>query len=372
MNLRGQFNFIWIFAILAGGTMRSKASRGFWGSVVRGLGRQPCCPTGSAWKNVKGQFNFIWIFAILAGGTILVLAIWGAVQTGDTLRFASDTEVGKSISIITDPLQAGFAEGSFGKILFRQETRLNNICLADGRFGKNDISIATRSGVGEEWNMAGGATSIHNKYIFSEEENVGRDYYVFSKPFEFPYEINDLIFLMSDRYCFLNAPNNIEDEILGLGIENIVLENCSIEDKVVCFGGPQAGMSSRQPGQECDSIVYGSCSGGCDSPYDPGVVFKSRGELEYVGSLMWGAIFSDSAVYTCNVERLMFRTGKTAEIFLEKARLMDARGCNTRMEGDLINWIGKVNVAGMDDLISIESLARELERKNNQEACGMW
>jgi hypothetical protein len=320
----------------------------------------------------KGQFNFVWIFAILAGGTILVLAIWGATQTGDTLRFASDTEVGKSISIITDPLQAGFAEGSFGKILFRQETRLNNICLADGRFGKNDISIATRSGIGEEWNMAGGAISIHNKYIFSEEENVGRDYYVFSKPFEFPYEINDLIFLMSDRYCFLDSPADIKDEILGLGIENIVLENCGAEDKVVCFGGPRADMSSRQPGQECDSVVYGSCLRDCDSPYDYGTVSKSSGELEYAGSLMWGAIFSDRSIYACNVERLMFRTGKIAEILLEKAKLMDARGCNTRMEGDLINWIGKSSVAGMDDLMFIENIAKDLEKTNSREVCGMW
>ena len=130
--------------------------------------------------NKKAQFNFVWIFAILAGGTILVLAIWGAVQAGDTSGYGSDTAAAKSISILTDPLQAGFAEGSFGKIIFRQETRINNICLNDGEFGENGISVATRSGIGEEWSFPGGTTSIYNKYIVSEERGEGFDFYVFS------------------------------------------------------------------------------------------------------------------------------------------------------------------------------------------------
>lgn len=310
----------------------------------------------------RGQFNFVWIFAILAGGTILVLAIWGAMQTGDTLRYGSDTKAAKSISILTDPLQAGFAEGSFGKIMFQQETRLNNICLADGRFGKNDISIASRSGVGSEWNLAGGASSVYNKYIFSKEKNEGFDYYVFSKPFEFPYKVSDLIFLTSGSFCFLNAPENIEDEILGLGIENIVLDNCSSGDERVCFGG----------GLDCDSIVYGSCSGNCDSVYDYGVVSKGLGDLRYVGSLMWGAIFSDKAVYECNVERLMFRAGNIAEIFSEKADLMDARDCGTNLKGDLVVWADMIRNATSDDLILMKGFADDLGRKNDREMCGLW
>jgi len=135
--------------------------------------------------NSKGQFSFVWIFAILAGGAILALAIWGATQAGSSLRYQGDSEVAKSISILTDPMQSGFAEGSFGKISFQQGTRINNIC-SDFEFGKNDISVATHSRVGEEWERAGVATAVHNKYIFSEEINQGLDYYVFSKSLYFP------------------------------------------------------------------------------------------------------------------------------------------------------------------------------------------
>ena len=310
----------------------------------------------------KGEFSFVWIFSILAGGAILVLAIYGAVQTGDTLRYGSDTVSAKSISILTDPLQAGFAEGSFGKIVFRQETRINNICLNDGKFGQNDISVATRSDVGEEWNFGGGASSVHNKYIFSEEQDEGFDFYVFSKPFEFPYEVSDLIFMSSGRYCFVNAPEEIEDEISSLGVENIIFGNCTAMDERVCFGG----------GSDCDMIVYGSCIGGCDSIYDEGVVAKGSEELKYVGNLIWGAIFSDKDVYDCNVERLMFRTGNIAKIFAEKADLMDARGCGTNLKGDLVAWSVMTEGATSNGLTGLVGTADDLGRRNDREDCGVW
>ena len=66
----------------------------------------------------RGQFNFVWLFAIVAGGAILFLAVYGALRFGETAEFQSATEVAKSIAIITDPLQAGFAEGSLVRFCF--------------------------------------------------------------------------------------------------------------------------------------------------------------------------------------------------------------------------------------------------------------
>lgn len=310
----------------------------------------------------KGQFNFVWLFAIIVGGAILFLAVYGAVKTGDSARFQSDTEIAKSISVITDPLQAGFSEGSFGRISFRQETRINNVCFS-GEFGKNDISVATRSDVGEEWSMPGGATSIHNKYIFSSTKNSGKDYYVFSKPFKFPYKVADLIFLIPDNYCFLNAPDEIADEILGLNVPNVEIENCTLANALnVCFGN----------GNDCDVIVYGVCRSGCDSVYDEGTVVKGSDDMKYVGNLMYAAIFSDKLIYDCNVERLMYRAGKIAEEFAEKADLMDARNCNTNMKPDLVVWNGLVINASASNLMSLRTMANNIENKNNRELCGIW
>ena len=310
----------------------------------------------------RGQFNFVWLFAIIVGGAILVLAIYGATQAGDTARYQSDSEVAKSIAIITDPLQAGFGESSFGRISFNDETRINNICLSGG-FGKNEISVATRSGVGKEWNLAGGATSIHNKYIFSSERSSGEDYYVFSKGFDFPYEVADLIFLTPENYCFVNAPDEVVDEVLGLSIPNIQINNCTITDAVrVCFGN----------GDDCDVMVYGSCQGGCDSVFDEGTVSKGDSDMKYVGSLMYGAIFSDKGVYDCNVERLMFRAGKIAEEFAAKTNLMDARGCDTNMRGDLVVWGGLLANATSNDLMRLRTMADGIDKKNDREVCGVW
>ena len=312
-------------------------------------------------ENKRGQFNFVWLFAIIAGGAILVLAIYGATKAGDTQRFQTDTEIAKELAILMDPLQAGFAEGSFGKITFNQETRINNICL-DGNFGRHKISASTRSDVGEPWNLPGEEVPIHNKYIFSSEQASGKEYRVFSKPFEFPYKVADLTILIPQDYCLVNAPEEIADEI-NFNMDKIQIENCSDEGLInVCFG----------TGNGCDIMVYGSCMTGCDSVYDEGVVEKYGSDMKYVGNLMWAAIFSEKEIYDCNVNRLMYRTAKIAEEYADKADLMDARGCNTNLKPDLLAWYGMTVNASVDDLVNLNSMAETLGKKNDREDCGIW
>ncbi len=310
----------------------------------------------------KAQFNFVWIFALLIGGAILAFAVFGATRMGNTARFQSDTEIAKSISIITDPLQSGFGAGSFGKMTFVQETRINNICFS-GKFGKNEISVSTKSGVGKPWNLAGGAISIHNKYIFSSEQNSGKEYYVFSKPFSFPYKVADLIFLTSKDYCFVGSPKGVADEIKGLGIPNIQIGNCTNANATkVCFGDRN----------NCDINVYGSCVSGCNSPYDFGTVKKGSLTMNYAGNLMFAAIFSDKSIYDCNVKRLMYRTARIAGELYDKSDLMNARGCNTNMGADLSEWRGLVFNSGSKNLIPLSSIAKKMEKKNEMELCNVW
>jgi hypothetical protein len=315
------------------------------------------------------EFNFVWLFAILAGASILILATYGAVKLGDLERFKSDTETAKKISIITEPLQAGFSEGSFGKIIFNQDTRINNICFSSG-FGKNEISISTKSGIGKEWIKAGGASSIYNKYIFSKEHGQGEEFYIFSKPFYFPYKVADLIFLIpdSEKYCFLSPPEDIEKEVLGLNIPNIEIsrENqCSSDSVKVCFSS--YGFCSEE-----DIEVHGSCYGDCKSVYEEGYIKKQGEEIEYGKSLIYAGIFSDVTVYNCNIKRLMYRTSKIADIFSNKADLMNSRGCNTNLKPDLIFWKGMTINATSSDLISLNQVAKSIDKKEEQELCGIW
>ena len=328
-------------------------------------------------RNKSGQFDFVWLFAIVAGIAILSLAIYGASKGGDTMRFQSDTETAKKLSIIIDPLQAGFSEGSFGRINFRQETKINNFCFEDGSFGRNMLSVSSKSGIGEEWNIPGEKIAVENKYIFSSEKNIGtltdidgnlvgagsEEYYVFSKPFEFPYKVADLTFITSKGYCFIDAPEEIADEILDMSIPNIEIDNCTSDESIkVCFDS----------GVDCDIRVYGLCSSNCESIYDYGTVSNGISEMNYVGNLMYAAIFSDGDIYNCNVQRLFYRDSVIAQEFVHKADLMDARGCNTALKSDLILWKSAIGGAEPEDLSSLYSFSKNINKKNEREMCGLW
>lgn len=319
----------------------------------------------------RGEFSFVWLFALFVGGAILFFSIYGVMKSSEVSQSQTDSSIAKEISIITDPLQSGFAEGSFGVIKFNQETKIINDCFNDGKFGRNDISVSSRSRVGEEWKVPGNPTRIYNKYIFSSLEDSGEEYYVFVKEFNFPYEVSDIIFLTSRKFCFVNAPEYIEEEIRGLDIENIETENCDtdFEDyESVCFSGASG----------CDILVTDECVGSnCLESYEKGVVRKTDGrDYYYVDSLLYAAIISDYETYSCNVERLMNRTASLAEIYSKKADLMNARDCGTNVGSgvgvNLNSWKLSVSSANQEDLISLRDGSIELDNINDREVCGLW
>jgi hypothetical protein len=306
--------------------------------------------------NRKAQFNFVWMFALIAGGAILFLAIYGALKVGEGEGYEEHTAIAKSLSFLIDPLQAGFSEGNFGTINFKEETRINNFCFEDD-LGSNKISVSTRSKIGNEWKIPGVETRIHNKYIFSSEKDSGKIYYVFSKPFDFPYKVSDLIFITSKEYCFINAPDDVLGDVSI--VQNInTSEGCVNEGFVnVCFGSG---------GDECDMVVY------VNPDSNSGTVSKAGAELTYFGGLLYAAIYSDKTIYECNVKRLLYRTGKIAENLALKADLMSAKNCNTNLRGDVLIWRDKTINATMDKLLSLYLDSGPLEMKNKGEVCGLW
>jgi hypothetical protein len=305
----------------------------------------------------KGDFDFEWIFAILAGIAILILAIYGASRVGDTMRYQRDTETGKQISILADPLQAGFATSSLGRIKFKQEAKILNECYEEG-FGKNDISVALRSGVGKPWNEPGGATSIHNKYIFSDGLS-GKEFLVFSTPFNFPFKTADMIFITTKGYCFIDAPEEIEEVLRGFNAPNIRIQNCSNEDIEVCFG------------KRCNISVYGTCSG-CDSQYEEGYVEKNGARMSFAGNLMYAAFFSSKQVYDCNVKRLLYRTSRVAEVFAAKVDLMNSRNLGSGLKPDLLTFASMTSDASSGEIISLSAATREIKLKNEVEGERLW
>jgi len=311
----------------------------------------------------RGDFNFEVIFAVIVGGMILFLAVYGALKLGDNVRYETDTEIAKKIVVLTNPMQAGFSEGKASKVMFNKEVKMDSLCFPDFEdFGEIRISFTTRSDVGEAWNPPGGETAINNKYIFSDSSEQGKTLYIFSKPFEFPYKVADMIFISTERYCFVDSPEQIKKEISDLKIENIDLTNelmnCSQDSVTVCFG------------ENCDIKVFGS--GPVSDPFSEGYVEKNGRKVFYVGNLLYGAIFSSERIYNCNLKRLMYRAGKVGEILIIKGDLMNSRGCNTQIVSDLLAYVPQVKKANIDELLQLNKLGKLLDEKTSLEECNVW
>ncbi len=314
-------------------------------------------------KQKKGDFNFVVLFAIIAGAAILILAVYGALKVGDSERFQTDTKTAKQIIILTDPLEAGFASGKFGKISFNQETKINNFC-SDVEFGGNRISVSSKSGVGEEWQEAGAGVSVKNKYIFSLNslgEGGARNFYVFSKAFEFPYKISDFVILISKNYCFVSAPDEFAEEIRGTKIPLFEIvgssSKCSEESVRVCFSS----------NSDCDVVVS-------ETDEDSGYVDKNNQRVIYSKNLIYPAIFSSKDVYDCNVKRLFYRGGEIADVFSDKGDLINQNAdvCGVGIGSDLNLFGEKLQKSDTSDLFSLQEQAEALERINEREICGLW
>ncbi|MEI7718375.1 MAG: hypothetical protein WCI72_00790 [archaeon] len=319
--------------------------------------------------NKKGEFNFVLIFAIVAGSMILLLAIYGAVKAGSGLQKQTEFELAKSLDIITNPLQAGFAEGSTSRITFRRDTRINNECDTDSKFGENVISVQTKASVGQAWTDNPGEYKIFNKYLFSNFQE-GKTFYVYSKPFYTGYKVTDLIFMSTEDYCFVFPPKEIEEEVSGLNVPNIGLQleegnnTCSDGAKKICFGT-----------SGCEITVKGECSESrCSSAYDFGYITDENGTRTYYsGSLIYAALLSDKNVYECNVKRLLYRSSRVADILSRKIDLMSMRGCSSLLKTDLDKFAIILQNASAKDLESVYYLANDLEKKNLREGgCKLW
>jgi len=313
-------------------------------------------------KSKRGfEFSFAWIFAIFVGAIIVFIAIYAASRFIATGTYQIETVTAKELSIIFEPLETGLAAGKSSIVNLREDTRIYNKCYDTGSFGRHRISLSTR-GIGTTWKKPGGDILIPNKYLFSDDVEEGRTIYFFSKPFEMPFKVSEIIFLTTKSYCFLNAPEEIEDEVTGLILQNIKLDNCSDLDVRVCFGG----------GEGCDIQVTGICFGDCESSYDYGFVEKDGESLFYEGSLIYAAIFSSKEIYECNVKRLMKRLVQQALLFEDEAFFLAGK-CGSLPSAGLIQLVSIARaLENSKDLVLVRDIAKEVEEQNDAAQCSLW
>ncbi|MEK6817763.1 MAG: hypothetical protein AABX80_03090 [Nanoarchaeota archaeon] len=308
--------------------------------------------------NKKGDLNisFGWLFAIIVGAVILFLAIYGATKVIKTGQSEEQAVGAKEIGILLNPLETSFESAISTPLSLRVETRIFNTCSDFGNFGKQGIQTSEFSF--NKWSIPGVESNFENKYIFSKSPVEGKKFYIFSKPFEFPFKVSDLIYLTSEneKYCFDNAPEDIEEELSQLNQANLVADCLNADDKTikVCF----------ESAANCDIRVY----------YDEGYIQKGQDRIYFEeDALMYAGIFSDKDIYECQVKRLMKRTKQLAEIYKEKDLLFSQKNCETNLGMDLNSFISNLENAKDYKIISnVGSLVEDIKNKNKNSRCELW
>lgn len=303
-------------------------------------------------KNKKGfQISFAWLFAIIAGGFILFLAIYGVIRIMDTGGDITSAKTGAEIGVLLNPLETGFESERTVLLTMPVETRIHNKYNTYGNFGAQIIQISQKSY--GKWSQTDVDISFPNKYIFSDSVVEGKKFFIFFKPFKFPFKVADVIYLTSSEknYCFINAPERINETLSNLNQQNLLIENCPAESVRVCF---------ETDGCDIDVDYYGK------------EVEKSGQTMFFeTDALMYAAIFSDKRIYDSQVKRLMQRTNELLLLYDTKAILLLDQGCpqdvNLFVFRSIVN-----NVHSSGDLARAANAADDVKRENDDAVCKLW
>jgi len=305
-------------------------------------------------KSKKGylQISFGWLFAIIVGIVIISLAIYFVTKMISTEGTIQSAKTSKEVGILLNPLETSFESAITSSIIFPKDTRIYNQCDNNGDFGTQGIEIMQKNI--NKWEKTNLVVSFQNKYIFSERYTQGKTFYIFSKPFEFPFKVANLMYITpaSTNYCFIDAEEDIEDEISDLNQPNLRLRSdCSEDDVKVCFG-------------------HGNCDIKVD--YSAKKVEKER-EIMYfeTDALMYAAIFSNKATYECQVKRLMQRIEQLSNIYIDKKSLISTK-CDSNLGADLLILRNSASsLTDSEELYKMNFILEELEYKNTGE-CKLW
>ncbi|HOW37199.1 MAG TPA: hypothetical protein PLK34_03040 [Candidatus Pacearchaeota archaeon] len=309
------------------------------------------------------EISFGWLFAIIAGAVILFLAIFLSARIMGVGQKANSAQAQKGIGNLLELFESSFESSQEGKMDFTVETRIYNRCDNLEYFGEQLIGVTQKSF--RKWPdapMKDEMTSFQNKYIFSETVIEGRKFSAFSKPFEFPFKVTDLVYLIPSekKYCFISTPSTLKSDFSKISPENIIFSqtgnDCSSDSINVCF-------SSQK---DCEIQVS----------YSKGQVLKKGKTMHFDSdTLMYAAIFSESQIYECQVQRLMVRANELLGLYLKKSETISKENClGLDLSSKLIEI--KSHISGFkdsSDLDLISNLIQEANKVNQAEgSCALW
>jgi len=312
-------------------------------------------------KKKKGalEMSFGWLFALVAGAVILFFAIYISTRLINTEKETLSAQTGKEIGILLNPLETSFQSAQTTSITIPVETRINNKCDDTGTFGKQIIQLDQKNL--NKWTKTDINVFFENKYIFSTDGIEGKQFYIFSKPFSFPFKVADLFYITSanDIYCFINAPNEIATEINDLNQSNLITKNCSSNAIKVCFSGGNCDINVN------DYAGYVEKNG--KEMYFAGT------EDDYGNALMYAAIFSNYDIYECQLKRLMLRERELSLLYASNELITETRGCDYNIGGnlnELSDLAAKLNSS--EELKIMKVQVDIINEENSARKCKLW
>ena len=304
-------------------------------------------------RNKRGiEVSFSWLFAIIVGAAILVFAIYGAGKILGMGGEITSTKVGKEIGILLNPLETSFESDKVTLMSLKSDTKIQNQCSSSGNFGKQILRISQKSF--KKWSKESINLEFSNKYIFSEKEIEGKDFFIFSKPFNFPFKIADLVYITSSKihYCFEDAPSFIKEDLIELEQENLHLENCSKESIRICFNYENS----------CDIEV---------NLNNKIVTKKEKSVFFETDALMYAAIFSDLEIYECQIQRLIKRANEILHLYQEKSKILIKKDCDPNV--NLASFRSNLNqIEDSRNLYRIVDIMRNIDIENKNARCKLW
>jgi len=278
------------------------------------------------------EMQFSWLFALIIGAAILFLAVFFSGKLLETGTYQTEAEMARSIDILLNPF-ASIRQATITlskPITLPEKTNISFKCDEINNLQK--ISILLEKG------KKPFTYSIKNKYIFGSDF-YAKDIWVFGKPFEMPWRVDDFIYVVSGNYCFVNAPNNIKAELGTLNSSKIKIVN-----------------------EKCTNAINVCFSGACDVPVTynngKGYVWTKEGNLEFIDdATMYGAVFGQD-VYKCNLNRILKRMEIQASIMIGKSDLL---GCSN-IKSDLL---GLKSSAATKSYANIIDYAERIKSENS-------
>lgn len=303
------------------------------------------------------QMSFQWIFAIIVGIVIISLVIYGVVRFMDIEQGKQDAQKSLQVESLLNPTEIGFESGTSHPIEMKTETEINLECEDFGEWGEQKISVKQKNF--ESTSGLDNYISSNNRYIFSDKTlKSKKSFYLFTKPFDFPFKVADLNYLTSENntYCFQNPPEDIKEELEEINQPNLIIDDCENKEEVIqiCFNK-----------KNCD----------IDVDYREKVIHKEGEEMYFSNdALMYAGIFSSPEMYECQLKRLMKRGEKLSEIYIDKSQIISSVCSSEGIQSGLVSLRdSQRRYNESKDMGTIENQAQSVDKINDASwGCKLW